>query len=133
MSYTGSPEPLNVHLAIAVRSYIYCLKLILLFQVKNMKVNIESLRGEKQVLSSKTRPARDQSGSSSTLDLEKSVHQEPAIYSRVNKNVLAQHGGELLLHSSMLGSAFKNEQTWKHYYPGMIVVGTQVIYKVIFQ
>lgn len=89
-----------------------------------MKADIHGSSEEKE-RPMKTRPVRHQTESSS--DFEKSVHHDPAIFSRIKTEVLAQHGGELLLHSSIFNrNKFMSEETLTAFYPGMIVVGTQV-------
>lgn len=79
----------------------------------------------------KTRPSRSPTKSSlESIDSEPSVHQEPAIFEIIGHRLLGQHGGELLTHNELYGDFLSRRRAFK-YLPGMIVIGTEVIFTVL--
>ncbi|CAG2224113.1 unnamed protein product [Mytilus edulis] len=67
---------------------------------------------------------------SSVEDGEKDSTEPPQIYTKVNTDILAQHGGDLLIHRQLYCSTLSSSTVYL-YLPGMIVAGTEVIFTLM--
>ncbi|XP_052074509.1 uncharacterized protein LOC127712225 isoform X2 [Mytilus californianus] len=104
-------------------------------EVKNLSHKLE-----KCVQPKRTRPKRKTSNdsSSSSDTQEEPLYEEPEIFKRIKQPVLAQHGGELLVHAhghhtwSFMKHVKRSDNSCNSkFLPGMIVIGTQVTITVL--
>ncbi|CAC5417269.1 unnamed protein product [Mytilus coruscus] len=66
----------------------------------------------------------------STVACENDYSNPPQIYTKVHMDILAQHGGDLLIHRQLYCSTLSSSTTHL-YLPGMVVVGTEVIFTLM--
>ncbi|XP_052065364.1 uncharacterized protein LOC127705150 [Mytilus californianus] len=71
-----------------------------------------------------------QHGRSSTEAGEMEGSEKPQIYTKVHADILAQHGGDLLIHRQLYCSTLSSSTTTL-YLPGMVVVGSEVIFTLL--
>ncbi|XP_052072110.1 uncharacterized protein LOC127710358 [Mytilus californianus] len=95
-------------------------------EVKNLKHSINKNYGGSEL--DKTRPSRSNSEASGS---EISVHPEKPIVQWIKPDILAQHGGELLLLDQYFTKQLEGTDGLREYRPGIIVVGTEVTFTVL--
>ncbi|XP_063442818.1 uncharacterized protein LOC134723105 [Mytilus trossulus] len=93
-------------------------------------VSVAEINNLKQRKSKVGREKAAQDVRSSIKDGEKDSSEPTQIYTKVNTDILAQHGGDLLINRQMYCSTLSSS-TPTLYLPGMIVVGTEVIFTLM--
>ncbi|CAG2237240.1 unnamed protein product [Mytilus edulis] len=104
---------------------------VTVFEVKSSKHLY--LQSNTDVENGKKSPKRS-SEDTADSDLEEHIHQKPAIYSKIPQNVLGQHGVELLINHPYYRKELnltKHELHYMNYLPGMIVIGTEVLFTLL--
>ncbi|VDI09824.1 Hypothetical predicted protein [Mytilus galloprovincialis] len=104
---------------------------VTVFEVKSSKHL--HLQSNTDVENGKKSPKRS-SEDTADSDLEVHIHQKPAIYSKIPQNVLGQHGVELLINHPYYRKELnltKHELHYMNYLPGMIVIGTEVLFTLL--
>lgn len=95
-------------------------------EVKNLEYSIN-----KNYIGMEHEKKRHSNSSSEASGIEMSVHAGKPILQWFNPDILAKHGGDLLLLDQFFTEQLEGTDGLREYHPGIIVVGTEVTFTVL--